>query len=190
MGSGANIRLATRADAEPIAALLHDEIEHGVAHLGTEPETEHAVAARFERDRNSYPWLITEDGTGAFLGFANASAWNTRGAYAWCVQVSVYLTAGARGQGTGRALYDRLFAILEAQGYRSIVAGVSMPNEASDRLHRSMGMRVVGEHGRIGRKFGRWIDVRYYEKLLGDPGDAPEPVRSVTDAIARIGSGP
>lgn len=193
MDQSATIRRARRDDGVPIAALLTDEIERGVAHFGTEPETEGTVLDRLERDHETYPWLVAEDRDGAFLGFASASAWNPRGAYAWCAEVSVYLTPRACGRGIGRALYGRLFAILEAQGYRSIVAAASMPNDASDRLHRSMGMRVAGEHERIGRKFGRWIDVRYYQKLVGDPGAEPGAIAPVGETIARLrdrGGGP
>jgi len=74
-----------------------------------------------------------------------------------------------------------------------VVAAASMPNDASDRLHTAMGMRVSGEHASIGFKHGRWIGVRYYQKLLGDPGDPPGPILSVNDAIARLdarGGGP
>ena len=176
------IRLAAPTDIPAITDLLNHEIEHGYAHFGTEPIAQSEAHAQFQRDHDRFAWLVARS-DGEFTGFAKAGAWKARGAYAWSAEVSIYLTPGSRGLGFGRMLYDRLFAIIRAQGFRVIMAGASMPNEASDRLHKGMGMRVVGDLTRIGFKHGRWIDVRWYQLDIGDASAPAAPPLGIGETI-------
>ena len=93
----------------------------------------------------------------------------------------MYVVEGAYGKGIGRALYTRLFEILKDQGYRIVLAGVSVPNPGSEKLHESMGFRIVGDIDPAGYKLGPWVPVRLYQLKLRacDDSVVPEPIRSV-----------
>lgn len=183
MDDGPTIALAQASDLADITALLNHEIEHGYAHFGTDPEPESKTRASWEAHKDTHPWLVARGPGGAFQGFAKASQWSARGAYDWCVEITVYIHPDAQRRGVGRALYTRLFGILRDQGYITVIAGASVPNAGSDALHKSVGMRVIGEHTSIGYKFGRWYGVRYYQGFLVDEGTEPGPVRQVSEVI-------
>lgn len=175
------IRLMQRDDCADVAAVLNHAIGAGVAHFGTVLTDDIEVRADWESTRVHYPWLIACGDDGAFIGFAKASAWKTRKAYDWTVESGIYLIEGAQGRGVGRALYEALFRVLAAQGYRIVLAGVSVPNPGSERLHESLGMTIVGDISPAGYKLGRWVPVRLYQKLIGacDESSVPMPVREV-----------
>ncbi len=100
------------------------------------------------------------------LGYAKSGEHREKAAYASTVEVSIYLAAAHRGRGVGGALYTELFERLDASGLRMAVAGVTQPNEASDRLHRAHGFGEVGLFRGVGVKAGRAWDVRWYERQL------------------------
>lgn len=179
--AGMDIRLTTKDDFSPIADLLNDQIMNGYAHFGTVQTDASEVEQSWSAHADTHPWLSAIDDNGAFLGFVKSAPWSSRGGYRWTVEVSVYIEKHARGRGVGTALYRELFRILKLQGYVIVYAGASMPNEASDRLHKSMGMTPFGEVTPSGFKQGRWIDVRYYQMQLVDPAEAtpPMPVKPI-----------
>lgn len=173
----AHIRPATEADCPAITAITNAEIEHGRAHFAIAPDDPADIAAQFRRDSPVYPWFVAESG-GTVIGFSRAARWKSREAYDWTCESAVYLDTAAQGQGLGKRLYGALFAELERRGYRCIIAGVTVPNPASERLHESMGMTRAGEFPAVGHKRGRWLTVRYYSRTLGD-GSPPAPIRPV-----------
>ncbi|MEV6022554.1 N-acetyltransferase family protein [Streptomyces sp. NPDC052036] len=125
------------------------------------------------------PWLLShpEDGphrlmvavdsdSQEILGYATSSAFRAKPAYATSVEVTVYLAARATGRGVGTRLYEALFAALADEDLHRAYAGIAQPNEASVRLHERFGFRHVGTYRQVGRKFGRYWDVAWYEKEL------------------------
>jgi len=165
------IRPATESDCPAITAITNAEIEHGYAHFATEPDDPAEVALSFRQDRSVYPWFVAES-SGRVVGFSRAGRWKTRGAYDWTCETGVYLDPEARGSGLGKCLYRALIDELKSRGFRSIIAGVAVPNPPSERLHESMGMAIIGEFPAAGFKRGHWVSVRYYGMTLGD-GSAP-----------------
>lgn len=126
------------------------------------------------------PWLRShpEDGphrllvardvrSGRLLGYATSSPFRPRAAYATSVEVSVYCAPDAGGRGIGTLLYDALFEALNDADVHRAYAGIAQPNEASARLHTRFGFRHVGTYREVGRKFGRYWDVAWYERDLG-----------------------
>ncbi len=176
------LRLAETRHMGPIAALLNDQILHGRAHFGVATEPPETVLAQWDAHRERYPWIVAEDASGRFLGFARAHSWRTREAYDWTAETAIYIEPHARGTGVGRALYRCLFDTLRRQGFVVVLAGMTVPNPASQRLHESMGMTLVGEITPAGYKLGRWMAVRYYQMVLRDlTGDEdPGVVRPVS----------
>ena len=121
---------------------------------------------RIERISRTHAFLVAEDDD-RIAGFAYAGVHRDRPAYRWSTEVSVYLSEDDRGKGLGRALYEPLFALLEAQGYRMLLAGISVPNPASMRLHTRLGFEEIGVYRRIGWKAGAWRDVVWLARQLG-----------------------
>ncbi|MFG0246648.1 MAG: GNAT family N-acetyltransferase [Phycisphaerales bacterium JB052] len=175
------IRLMQSDDCAGVAGVLNHAISTGVAHFGTVLTNADEVRDDWNASRNDYPWLVAASDDDSFIGFAKASPWKSRKAYAWTVESGIYLVEGAHGMGVGKALYEALFTLLAAQGYRIVLSGVSVPNPASERLHETMGMSTVGDIAPAGYKHGRWVSVRIYQKLLGacDETDTPLPIRDV-----------
>ena len=125
------------------------------------------------------PWLLSHPEDGPYLlkvaadadsqeilGYATSSPFRAKPAYATSVEVTVYLAPHAGGRGIGTLLYKALFEALAAEDVHRAYAGIAQPNEASRRLHERFGFRHVGTYREVGRKFGRYWDVAWYEKEL------------------------
>lgn len=115
-----------------------------------------------------YRLLVAQDVPSArVLGYATSSPFRAKPAYSTSVEVSVYCSRDATGRGIGTLLYEALFDALAGEDLRRAYAGVTQPNEASTRLHARFGFRHVGTYAEVGRKFGTYWDVAWYEKPLG-----------------------
>jgi phosphinothricin acetyltransferase len=103
---------------------------------------------------------------GRILGYATSSPHRPKAAYATSVETSVYVLPDAGRRGVGSRLYDALFKALADEDVHRAYAGITQPNEASTRLHERFGFEYVGTYREVGRKFGRYWDVAWYEKEL------------------------
>ncbi len=181
------VRLARAADMTAVAEIVNEHIETGVAHFGDRAPSAAEWIADWEAHRERYPWLVAERDRG-IGGLAYAKPFNTRAAYAWTAEVSVYLRGGLQGQGLGSALYTRLMALLDAQGYRCLVAGITTPNDGSVRLHEHFGFEHLGTLERVGYKHGGWRNVGSWQRLTGPFDDSlPAPIRTVSEVCASVG---
>ncbi|MEM7381100.1 MAG: arsinothricin resistance N-acetyltransferase ArsN1 family B [Bacteroidota bacterium] len=156
------IRTVVRADAQAIAAIYNHYIENDIATFEEQPITADEMEMRISRIVPELPWLVYEE-SGAVLGYAYASPWNPRSAYRFSVESTVYLKADIKGKGVGSRLYSALLKQLEAQNIRMVIGGISLPNAASQRLHEKFGYEKVAHFREVGYKFGRWIDVGYWQ---------------------------
>ena len=112
------------------------------------------------------PWLVADDADGVLVGYAHASKWKGRCAYRYSVESTVYLAPDQVGRGLGRPLYQALLAELEAQQLHVVIGGIALPNAASVGLHEALGFTASGVFREVGFKFGRWVDVGYWQKTL------------------------
>jgi phosphinothricin acetyltransferase len=101
---------------------------------------------------------------GGVVGFANAAPFDPRGAYETSVKVSVFIAPDAQGRGVGKALYSALFDALGRADVHRACALVVAPNPGSVALHEAFGFRHVSTLSEVGRKFGRYYDVMWFEK--------------------------
>jgi L-amino acid N-acyltransferase YncA len=159
-------------DAAACAAIYAPYVEGSPVSFEEEAPDAGEMAARIERYGAGHAWLVAER-EGEVVGYAYATAFNERPAYRWSAFVSVYIAEGARGQGLGRALYLALFGRLRERGFRMACAGITLPNEASEGLHESLGFEQVGVNREIGFKEGAWRDVGWYQLKLVLPGEDP-----------------
>jgi phosphinothricin acetyltransferase len=110
--------------------------------------------------------IVAEDRDGALLGYATTSRWRPKAAYDTTVEASVYCRPDSIGRGCGTRLYAALFESLATEDVYRIVAGVSLPNPASIKLHQRFGFRPVGVFPGVGRKFNTYWDVAWFERPL------------------------
>lgn len=110
--------------------------------------------------------LVATDDQGRCAGYASTSRWRAKPAYDTTVESSVYCREEVVGRGCGTALYAALFDALRNEDIHTVVAGVSLPNPASIALHQRFGFRSVGVFHAVGRKFGQYWDVEWFERTL------------------------
>jgi L-amino acid N-acyltransferase YncA len=158
------IRPAREDDLAAVAAIYNVEVETGVGTFDTEQKGPEHFAHRLEAAAPGDLFLVAEE-AGAVLGFAYSGPFRPRPAYAGTRESSVYLAPAARGRGVGRTLYGELLARLDAAGVHTVMAVVALPNDASEALHRSLGFERVGVLLEVGRKFGRWVDTAWWQRL-------------------------
>ena len=103
---------------------------------------------------------------GAAIGWASSHRFKDRAAYDTSVETSIYLKPGAGGKGVGRALYQTLFNAVAKEDIHRAFGGIALPNDASIALHRSLGFSHVGTYQEVGRKFGKFWDVAWYQKAM------------------------
>jgi len=158
------IRAARGDDFHAIAAITNLYIATTAIHFAYDPVTAEELAVRRAKEPR-YPWLVADDGT-VVLGFAKAGMWRDRAAYVRTCETGIYLDPRACGRGVGSALYAALLVELASAGFRSAVAGITLPNPASVALHQRLGFTSVGIVREAGFKLGRWHDVGFWQKLL------------------------
>jgi phosphinothricin acetyltransferase len=170
--SAVPVRDATPDDAAACAAVYRPYVTGTAVSFETRAPTTAEMARRIAQAQDRHAWLVHEE-AGRVLGYAYGVPYLAREAYRWSTAVSVYLHADAHGRGLGRALYTALLDRLAARGYRMALAGITLPNEASEALHRALGFEPIGVHRRVGWKQGRWRDVLWTQRPLGDDDDPP-----------------
>ena len=174
------IRRVAAGDFAAIATITNHYIATTSIHFGTEPVAEADLCDSWLKACERYPFVVAEEG-GKVLGYAKAGVWRERAAYAWTPEAGVYVRPGSHRRGLGRAMYERLFAIMARQGFRSVIAGVTVPNDASVAMHRSMGFVPQGVIKDAGWKFDRWWDVAFFQKQLATDAAGGVAVRPVSE---------
>lgn len=163
------IEPASTEHAGAMATLYNHFIEHTTATFELEAVSAEEMLVRMARVRSfNLPWLVAVSSEGELLGYCYATRWRDRAAYDNSVEVTVYVAGTAHRRGVGRRLYEMLFDALRALGKHAAIGGITLPNDASVALHEKMGMHKVAHFEEVGFKFGRWVDVGYWQLTLGD----------------------
>ncbi|HLQ39037.1 MAG TPA: GNAT family N-acetyltransferase [Planctomycetota bacterium] len=179
------LRFVRANDFTAIAALTNVFIRTTAIHFGYQEVTADELRAAWQQKQELYPWLVAEiDGT--FAGFAKAGPWRDRAAYQWTPETSIYLQPEQRGRGLGRSLYSRLLELLRAQGFRSAIGGITLPNPASVALHEALGFVHTGTVREAGCKFDAWHDVGFWQLRLRDDAGAGGPLLPPAAAWAAL----
>ncbi|WP_406394451.1 GNAT family N-acetyltransferase [Streptomyces sp. NBC_00887] len=182
------VRPGTDADLEALTDLYNHYVRETALTFDTAAFTpdERLPWLRSHPEDGPYRLLVAQEGSTAdnatgILGYATSSPYRPKAAYSTSVEVSVYCAPGATGRGIGTLLYKALFEALAGEDIHRAYAGIAQPNEPSARLHDAFGFRHVGTYTEVGRKFGRYWDVSWYEKPLLSrtaPNASPAPSRS------------
>ena len=175
--SAVEYRVATIDDASAIAEIYAPYVRETAITFEIDPPPDaHEIASRMSRIGAIHPWLVATAGND-IAGYAYACENRSRAAYRWSVDAAVYLRATSHRRGIGRGLYERLFALLRAQGFVNAFAGITLPNAPSVGLHEAFGFRLIGVHRDVGWKLGAWRDVGWWQLSLASPSPKPaEPI--------------
>ena len=170
------VRDATEDDAGACAAIYAPYVTDTVITFEYDVPSVDDMAERIAAALRTHAWLVLEEDD-RVVGYAYAAPVKTRAAYQWSCEVSVYLELGRRRGGRGRALYTALLERLAERGYRQVIAVMTLPNEASEGLHRTFGFELSGVQRRIGWKHGAWHDVAWMQRPIGDDDGPPRDLR-------------
>lgn len=160
------IRAAVETDAAAIAAIYAHYVRETTITFEEDVVTPDDMGARMAAvAATGLPWLVVSRGPDVY-GYAYATPWRPRTAYRFSVETTVYLAHDAVGRGLGTRVYTDLLAQLSDLGLHVALGGIALPNAASVALHESCGFRKVAHLSEVGFKFGRWVDVGYWQRAL------------------------
>jgi L-amino acid N-acyltransferase len=160
------VRTAIEADLPALLVIYNDIIVQTTAVYDYEPHTLDMRKAWFEaKQKDRYPVFVAEEDQKLF-GFSSLGPFRAWAAYQFTAENSVYVAASERGKGIGRLLMAPLIAAAGDRHLHALIAGIDASNAASLRLHRSFGFEEVAHFKEVGYKFGRWLDLKFLERIL------------------------
>ena len=168
------IRSATTGDAKRLLEIYAYYVQNTAISFEYDVPSVEEFRNRIEKTLKQYPYLVLEE-DGVIQGYAYAGAFVGRAAYSHCCEVTIYLDHCAKGRGYGRALYEALEQALKDRGVRNLYACIGDPiaedeflTRNSEQFHRHMGFSKVGTFHKCGCKFGRWYNMIWMEKTIGE----------------------
>ena len=168
------IRPAQERDAAAISEIYAHHVRHGIASFDQQaPAEAETVNKIIEIASRGWPFLVAEQQE-QVVGYAYATQFRDRPAYAYTCENSIYVAPAHLGQGIGQQLLAGLLEAAEAAGFRQMIAVIGGADPASVALHTALGFRESGRMTAVGHKLGRWLDTVYMQRALGD-GDATQP---------------
>ena len=159
------VRLAKPGDAAGILEIYAPHVISGSCTFEIDVPTEEAIRQRIENGLLKFPWIVYEI-DGQIGGYVYASSHREREAYQWTCECSVYVHPEFKGKGLGEKMYRVLFNMLKIQGLVNVYAGISLPNEASVRLHEKCGFLFFAGYENVGYKLGAWQKVGWWKLQL------------------------
>jgi L-amino acid N-acyltransferase YncA len=159
------IRNASTNDAKQIVDIYNYYVLNSVVTFDEEPFSEEDFKERIEIISSQYPFIVFEEDH-QILGYAYANMFRQKPAYNKTVETTIYLKHGVQRRQIGTQLYTELLKKLKDQNYHAIIGGLTLPNEASVRLHERFGFKQVACFKEVGFKFNTWLDVGFWELIL------------------------
>lgn len=159
------IRQAAVEDAGRVAEIYNGYVLHTTITFENQAVPVEEMARRIREKLGSYDWIVAEVEQ-TVVGYAYYGSFRPRPAYAHTVETTLYLAPGYTGQGLGTQLYEHLIESIRRGGFRELIGVVALPNPASIALHRKMGFVEAGLLKNVGYKFGRYLDVSFWQKSL------------------------
>lgn len=162
------IRMANRNDVSKILEIYSPYVKETTISFENEPPSLIEMQSRVEEVQQQFPWLVLEVDE-EVVGYAYASSYKSRCAYAWSAETTIYVKKDFCAKGLGVKLYNVLLERLTQMGVVNVIAGIALPNAQSVALHEKLGFKQVAQFKDIGFKLNRWIDVGYWQLQLDKP---------------------
>jgi len=164
------IRCTKARHAEPILEILNEAILNTTALYDYKPRTMEIMMQWFDaRELHGYPIIGIETDGGELMGFGSYGQFRDRPAYKYSAEHSLYVDTRFRGRGVGKTLLQEIIIAATAQDYHTLIAGIDSENFVSITLHERVGFTSCGKIQHAGFKFGRWLDLVFYQLLLPTP---------------------
>jgi L-amino acid N-acyltransferase len=158
--------------ADAILAIFNDAIVNSTALYDYKPRTKEMIAVWFDvKSKGQFPVIGIENDAGELMGFGSYGTFRAFPAYKYSVEHSVYVDARFRGQGIGKRLLQEIIKAAQQQEYHVLVGAIDAANAVSIRLHESLGFAHCGTIRQAGFKFGRWLDLAFYQLILKTPAE-------------------
>jgi len=166
------IQCEPRRHAEAILAIFNDAIVNSAALYDYKPRTMEMMATWFDaKSKGKYPVIGIENDAGELMGFGSYGTFRAWPAYKYSVEHSVYVDGRFRRRGIGKRLLQEIVSAAQGQGYHILVGVIDSTNTVSIRLHEAVGFTHSGTIRQAGFKFGRWLDVAFYQLILSTPAN-------------------
>lgn len=159
------IRRVKPSDADEICTIYNNYIRNSTVTFEEKPLTGDDFISRINNVCPDYPWFVSEE-DGKVIGYIYADKWKGRSAYRYTVEFAVYIASTHAGRGTGTILMEALIGDLKERSIHSVIGGIALPNPASIALCEKFGFKKVAHFREAGKKFGAWIDVGYWQRIL------------------------
>lgn len=160
------VRKATAEDAGQICGIYNHYVINTIVTFEEDPVHQKEMEERITHISQKYPWLVYEVNN-ELVGYAYVTGWRSRSAYRYSGESTVYLKPQYKRQGIGYALYLRLIEESKALSLHSLIGGIALPNNASIALHEKLNFKKVAHFKQVGYKLNQWIDVGYWQLLIG-----------------------
>lgn len=176
------IRIAKIEDAEVLLEIYRPYVEKTAISFEYDVPTLKEFEERMKKTLKKYPYLVAEN-NGEVIGYAYAGPFIGRAAYGWGIETTIYIREDKKKCGAGKKLYEALEKILKAQNILNMNACIGYPDEEDEYLnknsvefHAHLGFKMVGEFHKCGYKFGRWYNMVWMEKIIGEHKENQEKV--------------
>lgn len=171
--SGGHLRFISctqQAHAAEILDILNDAIVNSTALYDYKPRTPDSMVSWFKaKATGNFPVIGAVDGNGRLMGFASYGNFRAWPAYKYSVEHSIYIHKAHRGKGVGEMLMRQLIDAATRQDVHVMIGGIDVTNAASIALHEKLGFTHAGTIRQAGFKFGRWLDLAFYQRILDTP---------------------
>ena len=158
------------AHASAILDILNEAIANSTALYDYQPRTLESMVTWFRaKEIGRFPVIGAVNDSGELMGFASYGTFRPWPAYKYSVEHSIYIHKDYRRKGLGCALLQQLTVAATEQQYHVMVGGIDMTNAGSIALHEKLGFSHSGTIKQAGFKFGRWLDLGFYQLLLKTP---------------------
>lgn len=179
------VRLAAKTDAREILEIYEPSILSAAISFETELPSVEEMQKRIETILHNHPWIVCVV-DGKIAGYVYGSKYRDREAYQWSCECTAYIHEQFKGKGIGKELYKLLFQLLKLQGFKTVYAVITLPNEASASLHEKCGFEKFAEYENVGYKFGQWHTVGWWKLRLNDYDPDPPPPLKLAELDSKM----
>lgn len=159
------MRPVTVADAQQLVAIYNYYVIHSIVTLDLVPFSAEDFEEKISTISSQFPFIVYEEND-EILGYAYASTFRTKPAYNKTVELTIYLKHNTLGKQIGKKMYSELIQQLKAENYHVLIGGLTLPNDASVKLHEGFGFEKVAHFKEVGYKFDKWHDVGFWQLTI------------------------